>query len=76
MMFYLSRGFVVSLNDQLHAIWAYPESLKEMQHVQLAGIIREAFDLDHTVALVTDAWHHSTLYMQQSLYRPSCQLLA
>ena len=48
---HLARWFVVSLYDQLHAIGAHLEPIKELEHVQLTCIIRQTLDLDHTVTL-------------------------
>ena len=48
---HLARRFIVALNDQLHAIGAHLEAIKKLKHIQLACIVWQALDLDHTVTL-------------------------
>ena len=62
---HLARWFVVALDDQLYTIRADLEAVKELEHIQLAGIVRQALDLDDAIAL-TDNWLHKTPLYQAS----------
>lgn len=54
---HLARWLVVSLNDQLDTVRPDFEAVKELEHIQLAGVVRQTLNLDDTIAL-TDNWLH------------------
>ena len=62
---HLARWLVVALDDKLYAIRSDLEAHEKLQDIQLACIIWQTLDLDHTVALTGNWLQRTTMHKEQ-----------